>query len=206
MARRFEGDAPYLIYLPEVNFDLGDFEECVDKLLKEHKAVVVCVSEGIKDAEGKFICEYDSTTGLDNFGHKMLAGAGKYLENYLRDKLGCKARSVELNVCQRCSSALMSKTDQEEAIMAGSFGVESVLKGKTGCMIAFDRVGDYKVKCSLQDVNKICNEEKKIPAEMITKDGTDVTEEFIDYCKPLIEGNVDVPLGEDSLPNFVYRK
>lgn len=136
----------------------------------------------------------------------MLAGAGKYLENLLRERLGCKARSVELNVSQRCSSALMSKTDQEEAIMAGRFGVESVLKDETGYMIAFDRLGDYKIECSLQDVNKICNEEKKVPADMISDDGTDVTKNFIKYCKPLVEGKVDIPLGEDSLPNFVYRK
>ena len=206
LARRFEGDAPYLIYLPEVDFDLDDFVKRVEALLKEHNAVVVCVSEGINDADGKFICEYDSATGVDSFGHKMLAGAGKFLENLLRDKLGCKARSVEFNVSQRCSSALMSKTDQEEAIMAGRFGVESALAGETGYMIAFDRVGDYKIECSLQDVNKICNEEKKVPASMICDDGTNVSQEFIDYCKPLIQGKVDVPTGEDGLPTFAFRK
>lgn len=205
LARRFEGDAPYLIYLPETDFDLDDFVKRVETLLKEHNAVVVCVSEGINDADGKFICEYDSATGVDSFGHKMLAGAGKFLENLLRDKLGCKARSVEFNVSQRCSSALMSKTDQEEAIMAGRFGVESALKGETGYMIAFDRVGDYKIECSLQDVNKICNEEKKVPAEMISDDGTDVTKAFVDYCKPLIQGKVEVPVGEDGLPIFAHR-
>ena len=206
LARRFEGDAPYLIYLPETDFDLDDFVKRVEALLKEHNAVVVCVSEGINDADGKFICEYDSATGVDSFGHKMLAGAGKFLENLLRDKLGCKARSVEFNVSQRCSSALMSKTDQEEAIMAGRFGVESALKGETGYMIAFDRVGDYKIECSLQDVNKICNEEKKVPASMISDEGTDISQEFIDYCAPLIKGNVEIPVGVDGLPKFAFRK
>ena len=205
LARKFEGDAPYLIYLPEVDFDLDDFVSRVDGLLKEHNAVVVCISEGINDKQGKFICEYDSATGVDSFGHKMLAGAGKYLENLLRDKLGCKARSVEFNVSQRCSSALMSKTDQEEAIISGKFGVESVLAGETGYMVAFDRVGDYELKCSLQDVNKICNEEKKVPASMICDNGTNISQEFIDYCKPLIKGTVDVPTGEDGLPIFAYR-
>ena len=205
LARKFEGDAPYLIYLPEVDFDLDDFVSRVDALLKEHNAVVVCISEGINDKDGKFICEYDSATGVDSFGHKMLAGAGKYLENLLRDKLGCKARSVEFNVSQRCSSALMSKTDQEEAVMSGKFGVESVLAGETGYMVAFDRVGDYEIKCSLQDVNKICNEEKKVPASMICDGGTNISQEFIDYCKPLIKGTVDVPTGDDGLPVFAYR-
>lgn len=205
LARRFEGDAPYLIYLPEVDFDVDDFVEKIKNLLDKHNAVVVCVSEGINDKNGKFICEYDSTAGVDNFGHKMLAGAGKYLENLLRTKLGCKARSVEFNVSQRCSSALLSKTDRDEAIMAGKFGVKCALEQKTGYMIAFDRVADYKIECSLQDVNKICNEEKKVPASMICKNGADVNSQFIDYCMPLIKGNVEVPTDESGLPLFVYR-
>ena len=206
LARRFEGDAPYLIYLPEVDFDIDEFIARVDGLLKEHNAVVVCVSEGINDAEGKFICEYDSTAGVDSFGHKMLAGAGKYLENTLRSKLGCKARSVELNVCQRCSSVMMSKTDSDEAVESGRFGVQSVVAGKTGYMVAFDRAdGKYSVTCSLQDVNEICNKEKKVPATMISSDGTDVTSEFINYARPLIQGTASVPMDEGGLPLFAHR-
>lgn len=206
LARRFNEDSPDLIYLPEVDFDLDDFVAKVKSLLEKKNAVVVCVSEGINDKDGKFICEYDSATGIDSFGHKMLAGAGKYLENLLRDKLGCKARSVEFNVSQRCSSALMSRTDQEEAIEAGRFGVESALKGETGYMIAFNRIGNYEINCSLEDVDKICNEEKKVPESMICDDGTNISQEFIDYCLPLIQGNVEVPCGQDGLPKFAYRK
>lgn len=206
LARRFDGDCPDLIYLPEVDFDCGGFVSKVKNLLDKKNTVVVCISEGINDAQGKFICEYDSATGVDNFGHKMLAGAGKYLENLLRSELGCKARSVEFNVSQRCSSALLSKTDRDEAVMAGEFGVKSALAGETGYMVAFDRVSDYEIECSLQDVNEICNKEKKVPSTMISADGTDVTDEFINYCKPLILGNVEVACGEDGLPKFAYRK
>lgn len=190
---------PDLIYLPEVAFDLDDFVVRVDKLLKEKSAVVVCVSEGIKDCNDKFICEYDSASGTDNFGHKMLAGAGKYLENLLRDKLGCKARSVELNVLQRCCARLMSKTDRDEAIEAGKFGVEKVLAGYTGYMVTFNN------GCELVDVNEVCNKEKKVPGNMISSDGSYVTQDFIDYCKPLIKGNVDIPVDEDGLNKFARR-
>lgn len=206
LARRFDGDCPDLIYLPEVDFDIDDFVSRVKDLLEQKNAVVVCVSEGINDSDGKFICEYDSTAGVDSFGHKMLAGAGKYLENTLRSKLGCKARSVEFNVSQRCSSALMSKTDRDEAIESGKFGVESALAGKTGFMVAFDRVDNYKMQCSLQDVDQICNKEKKVPENMICDSGTNISQDFIDYCLPLIQGNVDVPMDDCGLPQFVYRK
>ena len=170
--------------------------------------VVVCVSEGIHDKDGTFICEYDSAAGTDAFGHKMLAGCGKYLENLVRSRLGVKARSVELNVSQRCSASMLSETDQQEGILAGEFGVQAALNGETGKMIAFKRQSDspYSMKCTLEDVNLICNEEKTVPVEWITKDGSDVTEDFIRYARPLIQGTVDVPVGEDGLPAFVYRK
>ena len=92
-------------------------EECFEKTPN----VIVCVSEGIHDDKGTFICEYDNHVGTDTFGHKMLAGCGKYLENLVRNRLGVKARSVELNVSQRCSSSMMSQADQKEAVMAGEF-------------------------------------------------------------------------------------
>lgn len=140
----------------------------------------------------------------------MLAGCGKYLENLVRNRLGVKARSVELNVSQRCSASMMSATDQQEAIKAGEFGVKAALNGETGKMISFIRKetadGTYIMECGLEDVNAICNEEKTVPSEWITENGSDVTEAFINYARPLIQGTVQIPCGEDGLPAFVYRK
>lgn len=208
LARKYTGDNPLLIYLPETAFDQDAFLAKVEQAFEKNCNVVVCVSEGIHDAEGKFICEYDNSVGTDSFGHKMLAGCGKYLENLVRSKLGVKARSIELNVCQRCSSTMISAADQQEAVMAGKFGVQSALKGVTGKMISFVRESDapYKLTCGLEDVNDICNKEKAVPASWITEDGSDIGEEFITYARPLVQGNVDVPLGDDGLPLFVYRK
>lgn len=210
LARKYEGDNPLFIYLPESDFDTEEFLKDVDKAFEKNCNVVVCVSEGIHDAEGTFICEYDSSVGTDTFGHKMLAGCGKYLENLVRDRLGVKARSVELNVSQRCSAALLSAADQMEAVTAGRFGVQAALKGETGKMVSFIRStnqdGSYKMECGLEDVNLICNQEKAVPAQWITRNGSDVSEEFINYVTPLVQGQVDVPLGEDGLPVFVYRK
>lgn len=210
LARKYTGDNPLLIYLPETAFDIEAFLQKVEAAFEKNCNVVVCVSEGIHDKDGTFICEYDNSVGTDSFGHKMLAGCGKYLENLVRTRLGVKARSVELNVSQRCSSSMLSATDQQEAVQAGAFGVLAALKGETGKMIAFQRAtgadGSYSMTCSLEDVNDICNKEKAVPMEWITEDGSDVGPEFIAYASPLIQGTVQVPMGEDGLPAFVYRK
>lgn len=210
LARKYKGDNPFFIYLPESAFDTEKFLKDVESAFEKNYNVVVCVSEGIHDADGTFICEYDSSVGTDTFGHKMLAGCGKYLENLVRDRLRVKARSVELNVSQRCSASLISATDQKEAVSAGRFGVQAALNGETGKMVSFVRRqaedGSYQMECGLEDVNLICNEEKEVPAEWITENGSDVSEEFIKYVTPLVQGSVNVPLGEDGLPVFVYRK
>ena len=208
LARKYVGDNPLLIYLPEVAFDENEFLAKVNAAFEKNCNVIVCVSEGIHDKDGTFICEYDSSVGVDNFGHKMLAGCGKYLENLVRNKLGVKARSVELNVSQRCSSTMMSAADQQEAVMAGKFGVQAALKGETGKMISFVRESNapYKLVCGLEDVNEICNKEKGVPLEWITEGGSDIGPEFVEYAAPLVQGTVDVPMGEDGLPAFAYRK
>ncbi len=207
LARKFEGDNPVLIYLPEVAFDQDAFIAKVKESLKSTPNLVVCISEGINDGKGKFICEYASDVGVDNFGHKMLTGSGKYLENLVKEKLGVKVRSVELNVCQRCSSTLLSAADLDEAVNAGIHGVQAALSGETGKMVTFIRQpgSSYELSYGTADVNLICNEEKPVPQDWITQDGSDISEEFIAYALPLIQGNVAIP-EKDGLPIFAYRK
>ena len=207
LARKFENDNPVLIYLPESAFNTDTFIEDVKKALEHTSNLVVCVSEGINDGNGTFICELASDVGVDTFGHKMLTGSGKYLENLVKEKLGVKVRSIELNVNQRCSSSMISATDQEEAIQAGISGVHFALDGITGKMIAFHRTegADYNINYVPEDVNLICNQEKTVPPEWITGNGSDIGQAFIDYALPLIQGIVNVP-EENGLPKFAYRK
>ncbi len=207
LARKFDGDNPVLIYLPETAFDPERFIADVNEALEKVSNLVVCISEGINDGNGTFICELASDVGVDNFGHKMLTGSGKYLENLVKEKIGVKVRSIELNVCQRCSSAMLSATDQKEAIASGAYGVKCAIEGETGKMIGFSRLAgeDYKIDYVAEDVNLICNQEKTVPLEWITGNGSDIGQEFIDYALPLIKGEVKVP-SEDGLPLFAYRK
>lgn len=207
LARKFKHDNPVLIYLPETAFDPEQFLADVKSSLENVSNLVVCISEGIHDINGTFICEYASEAGIDTFGHKMLTGSGKYLENLVKERLGVKVRSVELNVSQRCSCACLSKVDLEEAAAAGQFAVRCALDNETGKMITFQRADTdtYQLVLGTADVNEICNQEKPVPSEWITKNGSDVTNAFVAYARPLIQGQVEVPM-EDGLPKFAFRK
>lgn len=208
LARKHAGDNPALIYLPEADFEMEQFAHDLEEALRVRNNVVVCISEGISDASGTFICEYSAEAQVDNFGHKMLTGCGKVLENFVRHKFGVKVRSVELNVSQRCSGMVASLTDIEEAGEAGRQGVLASLRGETGRMIAFCRVSAqgeaYRMECRTVDVNQVCNQEKPVPKEWITGNSNDISSAFIDYAAPLIQGEVAHPM-ENGVPKYLYR-
>ena len=194
---------PLLVYLPESDFDVDTFVNDVKEALKQQSSVVVCVSEGISDKSGKFICEYGADAGVDNFGHKMLTGCGKVLEGIIKERIGCKCRSIEINLPQRCSAILASQTDINEAEGAGRHGVRAALASQTGIMITFERAEDeYAISYGTEDVNKICNREKKFPAEWITAHGTDIADAFLTYVTPLIQGESAVPF-ENGMPKYL---
>ena len=207
LARKYEGDNPCLIYLPETPFSLEQFYNDLDAAFKKSPNLVVCVSEGIADEGGTFVCEYSDAAKLDSFGHKMLTGCGEVLESFVRDKFGVKVRSIELNVNQRCSGMMVSETDIEEAAMAGAAGVKAVLAGETKKMIAFKRDSDmpYKMHCTPEDVSLICNQEKKFPKEWINAAGNDITDDFLAYALPLIQGEPKRVM-ENGVPKYLYRK
>lgn len=206
LARSEKDPNPLLIYLPEVPFRKEVFLKQLKEALDKHKHVTVCVSEGIQDEKGNFISEDSVETAVDQFGHKILNGCGAYLQSLVKETFGVKVRAVEFNVSQRCSSNCLSATDLEEAVTAGSFGVHAALKGETGYMIAFNRTDSapYAMTCSLVDVNDVCNKEKTIPLEWITDDGSNLSQAFIDYAKPLIAGECERPM-KDGLPVFAIR-
>lgn len=206
LARKHPEDNPVLIYLPESDFELESFAGDLKQALDKHNSVVVCVSEGISDSSGTFICEYGDEAAVDNFGHKMLTGCGKVLENFVRHKFGVKVRSVELNVSQRCSGIAASAVDVEEAVQAGCAGVRAALAGETGKMVAFRRLDGeaYRMECCTVDVNLVCNQEQPVPAEWIAG-GNDITQAYIDYVLPLIQGELSRPM-ENGVPRYLYRR
>lgn len=204
------GSGPDFIYLPEVDFDYEKFCTDVAALYKKHGKVLVAVSEGIHDAEGRFISEYSSTTAQakDAFGHSQLGGLAVQLADELKKRTGAKVRGIELSLLQRCGAHLASKVDVDEAVLAGKTAVKAAVKGENGKMVAFERKyvnGKYTCKTKLIPLTSVANFEKKVPLEWITKDGNNVTKDFIDYALPLIQGEPRRET-EYSLPRYARLK
>lgn len=204
LARTSDNPAPHFIYLPENAFDLEEFLADVSKKCDEIGNVVVCVSEGIKFADGTYVCESMSSGLTDVFNHKNLSGTAKFLENVVRERLGIKARAVEMNVLQRSASHLASKTDLDESVAIGKLAVSYALASASGEMMTFKRLSDspYELTAEAVDIKKIANLEKVVPQEWITKN--DVKQPVIDYIKPLIQGEPSV-IYEDGLPQHIKR-
>ncbi len=201
-----KGEGPDLIYLPEVDFDMDSFINDVKRVYEDKHDVLIAVSEGIHYADGSFVSEA-KTSGTDGFGHAQLGGLATRLAAIVKAATGAKVRGIELSLLQRCASHCASATDMQESFEAGKFAMESALAGETGKMVGFvcDRVGGYKCNYALFDLSQEANAEKKVPLEWITASHNNVTREFIDYCLPLIQGDVQQPK-EDGLPCFVTLK
>ncbi len=203
LARTQYSEAPHLIYLPERAFDKKAFVEKVKSLLSEKHHVIVAVSEGIKDGDGNYISAQGGR--VDKFGHVMLSGTGNVLEDLVADEIGCKVRSVELNVLQRSASHISSKTDIDESFRLGINAVELALSGSTGVMSTLTRVSDepYRVEFGQADIEKIANFEKKIPQEWISEDGCDVLEPMITYLRPLVAGENTIKY-TNGIPEYLF--
>ena len=188
LARLGGAKGPDLIYLCEKSFQIDKFLEDVRKRLEVQDSVVVAVSEGIKGEDGRYVSEQVQTKAVDNFGHAYIAGSAKLLESIVQEKLGCKVRSIELNLMQRCASHIASAADIEESRMLGVKACQCALEGESGQMAAVIRKSDapYEVEFRTVPISEVANAEKKVPQEWITEDGNDVTEEMIAYLKPLI--------------------
>ena len=202
------GCGPDLIYLPERDFDLDQFTEDVTKIMKQKRNVLVAVSEGLHYADGSFVSEA-KTSGTDGFGHAQLGGLAVKLANYLKERMGLKkVRGIELSLLQRSAAHIASAVDIDEAYSVGKYAVEAAINGATGQMVALEREdnqGLYSCKPTLLSLSSVANYEKKVPLEWITRDGNYVTNEFINYVLPLIQGEPRIPQS-NSLPRYARLK
>ena len=200
------GCGPDLVYLPETDFDMDRFLSDVKAVYDKTGKCMVAVSEGIHYADGTFVSEA-KTSATDGFGHAQLGGLASMLAETVKQKLGAKVRGIELSLLQRCGSHLASKTDVEEAYLAGQAAVEAAAEGFTDKKVAFHctRDGSYECKTVLEPLDIVANFEKKVPRAWINEAGNGVTQEFIDYVLPLIQGETDAPK-ENALPRFARLK
>lgn len=202
-----KGQGPDLIYLPEVVFDYDQFFKDVEEVVKRKTKAIIVVSEGIKDKDGKYVPEHYSSLSTDSFGHAQLGGTAAILAEQIKEKLNVKVRSIEFSLLQRSAAHLASKVDVREAYMAGVKAVRAAVKGTTDKMVGFERVSSnpYKIKYKLVPLAKAANTEKKVPSEWILPNGQGLTQDFVDYALPLIQGDDKAPL-VDGLPRFAKLK
>ena len=176
LAKCEDCEGPDMIFLPEVTFDVDEFMKKVAELHKKKKSVVVAVSEGVKTADGRYVCELtDGIDFVDAFGHKQLTGTARFLAEKINREVGCKTRAIEFNSLQRCASHIVSRVDITEAYQVGGAAVKEAFEGETGKMIILKRVSDDPYIC-VTDVN---------------------------YIRPLIQAEL-TPIMTDGLPRHLY--
>lgn len=189
LARRNGLRGADFIYLCERPFSKEQFIRDIRSKQAENRNVLVAVSEGLKDLDGQYISGSATGDTADVFGHKNIAGTGRILEQLVRDKLGCKVRSVELNLMQRCAGHITSRIDLQEAQMLGAAAVRSAVAGNSGKMMTIVRknVMPYGIKFSAVPVELAANREKTVPTDWITANGNYVTKEMLEYLEPLVD-------------------
>ena len=196
------------IYLPERTFDMDAFMDKVKHLAATKSSVVIAVSEGVKVADGRYVCELaNANVAVDAFGHKQMSGTAVYLAQAVAAETGLKTRAVEFSTLQRSATHLASLTDINEAFQVGHDAVLAAEEGKTGMMITLDRNGDDPYQCgtSAYDIHAIANVERAVPDEWITEDGCGLNEGYEKYARPLIMGELQ-PLFINGTPRHLVRK
>ena len=200
-----KSDAPHIILFPEVAFDEARFLQTVEATVNRVGYCVVVVSEGVRDASGKFLAETEGSK--DAFGHSQLGGAGPLIAGLVKDKLAMKVHWTVPDYLQRSARHLASKTDLEHALAVGKAAVDYALKGMNGVMPVIKRISNkpYRWKIEAASLEKIANHEKKMPASFIRKDGYGITSACRTYLSPLIAGEALVPFGKDGLPKYLRK-
>ncbi len=203
LGRLVTGREPDLVYLPERPFKYDEFFADVREALKRHPNVVVAVSEGLECPDGTLVGASTQSGAVDAFGHKYLSGTGKALELAVKAEIGCKVRSVELNLPQRCAGHLLSAQDIEESVATGKAAVDAAVSGVTCRMMTIRRLeGEtYSYETGHEDIFTIANQTKCVPDEFINERGNGVTDECLKYLLPLIKGE-RYPEYKDGLPVY----
>ena len=208
LARAEDCEGVDMICLPEVPFGVENFIAKVEKMQKEHPSIVIAVSEGVKLADGRYVCELaDDARFVDAFGHKNLTGTARYLANQVARNLDTKTRSIELSTLQRCAAHMTSRTDITEAYQVGGAAAKAAFEGHTGEMIALKRLSNDPYQCTTEphDVHEVANFEKKVPLEWLNDSHTDMRQAFLDYARPLVQAEL-TPVFIDGLPRHIYMK
>jgi len=203
LLRRNGEQAPHFIYLPEADFTVEQFLNDVREALKTHRSVVCAVSEGVSPPDADRFRSGEN----DEFGHAYLSGIGKYLEKQVQQRIGCKVRSVELNIMQRCSAHIASYTDLLEAERCGIHAGWLAYSGASGVMVSMQRnpeAYNYEITYTEIPAAQAANQIKTFPKEWIAPAGNQVSDDAIGYFLPLIQGEVYPEIRNGMPAHFLF--
>ncbi|GAG45732.1 unnamed protein product, partial [marine sediment metagenome] len=188
---------------PEIPFSLDKFIKDVKEVYHKIGGVFIVVSEGLRDERGNYVCVRKDRVSTDGFGHPELEGISDYLKKVIESRFKLKTRTIKPDICQQSAVHFASRVDMEEAYLVGKEAVKLALEGKSGYMITIKRGKGkvYEPRISAARLSLVANMEKRVPLGWITKKGNFVSKEFIEYVRPLIQGEVDVPEG-NGLPYY----
>jgi ATP-dependent phosphofructokinase / diphosphate-dependent phosphofructokinase len=203
LAKKYEDDPPHIILLPETVFDPGKFCDKVRECLKQYGCCTIVASEGVKNKDGHYIAEDTGSFGRDSFGHSQLGGAALYIKSLVEEQVKVKARYVLPTLAQRSAVHFASKTDSDEAYSLGREAVRLACLGISGKVAVINRLSDKPYRSSIGSIelSKVANGEHFFPVKWISEDGFFVKQEFLDYARPLIQGEVKLVM-KDGLPVF----
>jgi 6-phosphofructokinase len=204
LAAKKAGDAPHIILFPEIAFDEEKFLARTKQCVEEYGYCAIVVSEGVKNAEGKFLADAGTR---DAFGHAQLGGVGPVVAQLVKDKLGYKYHWAVADYLQRAARHIASKVDVEQAYAVGKAAVELAVKGHNAVMPAIVRTSNrpYRWKIGIAPLDRVANVEKMLPRDYITPDGFHITAKGRQYLAPLIQGE-DYPPYENGLPRYVVLR
>ncbi len=203
LARREPGDAPNLIYVPEAPWRRERFLEDVRECYARHGWCLIAICGSVRDEHGDYVSMQSGRFAEDAFGHVQLGGVGRFVEGLVREELGLKTRLIRLGPAERVAMHFASLTDRDEAYRLGVFAVQCAIAGITGKTVGMERTSNHPYHCelTLADLELVANQERLIPREWLNEAGNDVTQDFLDYALPLIQGEVPTPI-VDGLPRY----
>lgn len=204
LAKENENDAPHLIYMPEVAFNEEQFIKDVKEVYDRVGGVYIVVGQAIVGEDGQYLNVNKNDVATDSFGHPELVGSEIYMKNLIEDKLGIMARIINPGISQQSAMHYASSRDIEEAVLVGREAVKAMMNGMSGYMVTLEVEDshDYCCKTGFTPLENVANAERKVPREWINETGNFVNEQFINYARELIQGEVCLKTSK-GLPEFV---
>lgn len=199
LAKQRENDAPHLIYFPEIPFSIDGFLEEVERTYQRVGGAFIVVGEGLRNARGEYIEVQEGDVATDAFGHPTLGGVSDFLRNTIERNLKIKARNIKLDICQQAAMHFASRRDANDAVAAGKAAVKAAIEGMSGFMVTLLA---EEATTGLTELEKVANVERKVPVDWINREGNFATAEFLDYARPLLQGEIKTEI-EDGLPVYV---